>query len=143
MTKRREVRPGGRSPAAQATPKGSAAATPAAGIRVIFRWFWPATRHYRGRLFASLLLVAIGPLLDTAQVWMFKLLIDDVLIPRDFHAFPAIAAGYIGIGLAQGIASILHLAVLVHGRHRSFQPSSAGWAELVIGVVLAVAAAVV
>ncbi|MGH9123242.1 MAG: hypothetical protein ACRDZ8_00725, partial [Acidimicrobiales bacterium] len=42
-----------------------------------------------------------------------------------------------------GIASILHLAVLVHGRHRSFQPSSAGWAELVIGVVLAVAAAVV
>lgn len=81
------------------------AATPAAGIRVIFRWFWPATRPYRGRLLASLLLVAVGPFLDTAQVWMFKLLIDDVLIPRNFHAFPAIAAGYLGIGLAQGIGS--------------------------------------
>jgi ABC-type multidrug transport system fused ATPase/permease subunit len=56
-------------------------------------------------LLASLLLVAVGPFLDTAQVWMFKLLIDDVLIPRNFHAFPAIAAGYLGIGLAQGIGS--------------------------------------
>ena len=36
---------------------------------------------------------------------MFKLLIDDVLIPRNFHAFPAIAAGYLGIGLAQGLGS--------------------------------------
>ena len=42
-----------------------------------------------------------------------------------------------------GIASVLHLSGLVHGRHRSFQPSSAGWAELVIGGVLATAAAVV
>ena len=85
--------------------RGSVAATPTAGIRVIFRWFWPATRPYRGRLFASLLLVAVGPFFDTAQVWMFKLLIDDVLIPRNFSAFPAIAAGYLGLGLAQGLAS--------------------------------------
>lgn len=105
MTKRLDERPGGRTSAAQATPIGSVAAAPAAGIRVIFRWFWPATRPYRGRLLTSLLLVAVGPFLDTAQVWMFKLLIDDVLIPRDFHAFPAIAAGYLGIGLAQGVGS--------------------------------------
>ena len=103
MTKRREEHPGGSSSAVQT--KGSVAATPTAGIRVIFRWFWPATRPYRGRLLASLLLVAVGPFLDTAQVWMFKLLIDDVLIPRNFQAFPAIAAGYLGIGLAQGLAS--------------------------------------
>lgn len=105
MTKRRDEHPGGGSSAAQATPRGSVAAAPPAGIRVIFRWFWPATRPYRGRLLAGLLLVAVGPLLDTAQVWMFKLLIDDVLIPRNFHAFPAIAAGYVGIGLAQGLGS--------------------------------------
>ena len=72
---------------------------------VIFRWFWPATRPYRGRLLASVLLVAVGPFLDTAQIWMFKLLIDDVLIPRDVHAFPAIAGAYLGIGLAQGLGS--------------------------------------
>jgi ABC-type multidrug transport system fused ATPase/permease subunit len=72
---------------------------------VVFRWFWPATRPYRGRLLVSLLLVAVGPFLDTAQIWMFKLLIDDVLIPRNFHAFPAIALAYLGIGLAQGLGS--------------------------------------
>ena len=35
----------------------------------------------------SLLLVCVGPLLDTAQIWMFKLLIDDVLVPRHFGPF--------------------------------------------------------
>ena len=69
MMKRREESPGASSSAVQA--RGLVAATPAAGIRVIFRWFWPATRPYRGRLLASLLLVAVGPFLDTAQVWMF------------------------------------------------------------------------
>jgi ABC-type multidrug transport system fused ATPase/permease subunit len=76
-----------------------------ASIRTIFRRFWPATRPYRGRLLVSLLLVAVVPFLDTAQVWMFKLLIDDVLVPRDFQAFPAIAAAYLGIGLVQGLSS--------------------------------------
>ncbi|HYZ35296.1 MAG TPA: ABC transporter ATP-binding protein [Pseudonocardiaceae bacterium] len=76
-----------------------------AGIRKIFRTFWPATRPYRGRLLLSLLLVAVGPFLDTAQIWMYKLLIDDVLVPRNFAAFPLIAAAYVGIALAQGVGS--------------------------------------
>jgi ATP-binding cassette subfamily B protein len=72
---------------------------------MIFRWFWPATQPYRGRLLVSLMLVAVGPALDTAQIWMFKLLIDDVLVPQDFSAFPAIAGAYLGIGLLQGLGS--------------------------------------
>jgi ATP-binding cassette, subfamily B, bacterial len=78
---------------------------PRVGFRVIFRWFWPATRPYRGRLLVSLLLVAVGPFLDVAQIWVFKLLIDDVLVPRDFHAFVPIAVCYVGMGLAQGVGS--------------------------------------
>jgi ATP-binding cassette subfamily B protein len=89
--------------AGRGTTSGSVDPAPAAGIRMIFRSFWPATRPYRGRLLISLLLVAVGPFLDTAQIWMFKLLIDDVLTPRDFGAFPAIAAAYLGIALAQGV----------------------------------------
>ena len=81
------------------------AAVPVAGIRKIFRTFWPATRPYRGRLLLSLLLVAVGPFLDTAQIWMYKLLIDDVLVPRNFAVFPLIAAAYLGIAVAQGIGS--------------------------------------
>jgi ATP-binding cassette subfamily B protein len=72
---------------------------------VIFRFFWPATRPYRGRLLISLLLVCVSPFVDTAQIWMFKLFIDDVLTPRNFHAFPPLAAAYLGIAVVQGIGS--------------------------------------
>jgi ABC-type multidrug transport system fused ATPase/permease subunit len=107
LTKRRDEHPDRRSSADEATPNGSTAPTPPAGIRTIFRWFWPATRPYRGRLLLSLLLVAFVPFLEAAQIWMFKLLIDDVLTPRDFHAFPPIAAGYLGIGVALGLVSFV------------------------------------
>ena len=85
--------------------EGSVAATPPLGSGLFSAGFGP--RPARTVVACSLvfLLVAVGPFLDTAQVWMFKLLIDDVLIPRNFQAFPAIAAGYLGIGLAQGLAS--------------------------------------
>jgi ATP-binding cassette subfamily B protein len=72
---------------------------------MIFRRFWPVLRPYRGRLLISLLLVVTVPFLETAQIYMFKLLIDEVLAPRDFSAFVPIAAAYAGIGLAQGAAS--------------------------------------
>ncbi|HKS52840.1 MAG TPA: ABC transporter ATP-binding protein [Pseudonocardiaceae bacterium] len=72
---------------------------------MIFRWFWPATRPYRGRLLISLILVCVGPFVDTAQIWMFKLLIDDVLTPRNFHAFPSLAVAYLGIAVIQGVGS--------------------------------------
>lgn len=78
----------------------------AMSIRVIFSRFWPLTRPYRGRLLLSLALVVVGPFLDTAQIWVFKLLIDDVVVPRSFAAFPVIAGAYLGIGLAQGVGSL-------------------------------------
>jgi len=81
------------------------ALAPRISFGTIFRRFWPATRPYRGRLLVSLLLVCVGPLLDTAQIWMFKLLIDDVLVPRNVHAFPPIAAAYLGIAIVQGVGS--------------------------------------
>lgn len=75
------------------------------GIGVIFRTFWPDTRPYRGRLLLGLGLVVVGPFLDAAQIWMFKLLIDDVLAPRNVAAFIPIAVAYLGIALAQGAGS--------------------------------------
>jgi len=105
VTKQRGVPPACDSPARCAAPHGAVMPADAAGIREIFRTFWPATRPYRGRLLLSLLLVAVGPFLDTAQIWMYKLLIDDVLVPRNFGAFPLIAAAYLGFALAQGLGS--------------------------------------
>jgi ATP-binding cassette subfamily B protein len=91
------------------SPEAGTATTVALAPRItlgaIFRRFWPATRPYRGRLLISLLLVCVGPLVDTAQIWMFKLLIDDVLVPRNLHAFPPLAAAYLGIAIVQGVSS--------------------------------------
>jgi ATP-binding cassette, subfamily B, bacterial len=105
VTKQRDELPDRSFSAAKVTSAGSVAAVPPAGIRAVFRWFWPAIRPYRGRLLISLLLVVVGPFLDTAQIWMFKLLIDDVLAPRNFAAFPAIAAAYLGLAVTQGLGS--------------------------------------
>ncbi|WP_433504623.1 hypothetical protein ACQP04_34480 [Pseudonocardia halophobica] len=65
-------------------------------VREIFRRFGPDARPFRRRMAVVLLLVVVTPFLDAAVVWLFKLLIDDVLAPRNFAAFPALAAYYVG-----------------------------------------------
>jgi ATP-binding cassette subfamily B protein len=51
----------------------------------------------------SLVLVVVAPLLDTATIWLFKLLIDDVLAVRNFSAFPPIAITYVAITVVIGV----------------------------------------
>ena len=75
------------------------------GVWAIFRRFWPDTRAYRARFWISLLLVIVAPLLTTAELWIFKLLIDDVVVPHDFRLFPMLAGTYIGLALVQGAVS--------------------------------------
>jgi ATP-binding cassette subfamily B protein len=75
---------------------------PAVRIREIFRRFWPDTRPFRPWLGLSLVFLVVTPVLDAAATWMLKVLVDDVLTPRDFHAFPAVAATYMGIALLGG-----------------------------------------
>ncbi|MEV0086470.1 ABC transporter ATP-binding protein [Saccharopolyspora sp. NPDC050642] len=75
---------------------------PTVRLREVFRRFWPDARQYRGWLLLSLVLVLVAPLLDAAAIWLFKVLIDDVLTPRNFSLFPAIAAAYAVITLVSG-----------------------------------------
>jgi hypothetical protein len=51
--------------------------------RDIFRCFWPDARPFRAWLGLGLILVLAAPVLDTATIWLFKLLIDDVLVVRN------------------------------------------------------------
>jgi ATP-binding cassette, subfamily B, bacterial len=51
----------------------------------------------------TLLLVALAPVAETASVWIFKLLVDDVLVPQDLSRLGPIALGYLGITLAGGV----------------------------------------
>jgi ABC-type multidrug transport system fused ATPase/permease subunit len=70
---------------------------PALRMREIFTRFWPDARPFRSWLVLSLALVVLAPLLDTATIWLFKLLIDDVLVAHRFSAFLPIAITYLAV----------------------------------------------
>jgi ABC-type multidrug transport system fused ATPase/permease subunit len=72
-------------------------------VREIFRRFWPYARPYRRWLALSLLLIALVPLIDTAMIWMFKVVVDQVLVPQDFGPFIWIAGAYVGLTLLAGV----------------------------------------
>ena len=78
---------------------------PTVPVRDIFRRFWPFARPLRRWLFVALLLTATGPALEAATIWLFKVLIDQVLVPRDFGPFGWLAAAYLGMTLARGALS--------------------------------------
>jgi ABC-type multidrug transport system fused ATPase/permease subunit len=85
--------------------EGLGDAAPAVGVREIFRRFWPDTRPFRGWMWAGFLLTAVGPALDTADIWLFKILIDQVLAPREFGLLLPIAGAYVIITVLMGLVS--------------------------------------
>lgn len=80
-------------------------ATTAASVRALIRRFWPETRPLRRWLALALVLVALGPVIETATIWLYKLLVDQVLVPQDFSAFPRLALAYLGVTLLGGAVS--------------------------------------
>jgi ATP-binding cassette subfamily B protein len=72
-------------------------AAPAVAAAAMFQRFWPDTSGVRRGLAVGLGLVMLGPLAAAAQTWLFKVLIDRVLIPRDVSQFPSLAAAYVGV----------------------------------------------
>jgi ATP-binding cassette, subfamily B, bacterial len=78
---------------------------PAVPLRAIFRRFWPHTRDFRGRMILSLLLTGAVPAISTASIYLYKVLVDDVLTPHDFRLFPMIAALYLILTVTEGVMS--------------------------------------
>jgi ATP-binding cassette, subfamily B, bacterial len=78
---------------------------PRVPVREIVRRFWPDARPYRRLLLVGLLLVALLPLIEAAQVWMFKVLVDEVLVPQDLSALPRVVAIYVALTLLGGLVS--------------------------------------
>ena len=93
----------GESPSGATAPVIDSA--PPVGPVAIVRRFWPYTRGFRARVVATVVMVAVGPLLTTASIWMFKVFIDDVLTPQNFRLFPLVAAAFLGITVAAGVVS--------------------------------------
>ncbi|MGH3836916.1 MAG: ABC transporter ATP-binding protein, partial [Pseudonocardiaceae bacterium] len=82
---------------------GLVEAAPAASLREVFRRFWPDARPFWRWLWLSLVLIIVMPVVDAGAILLFKVLVDDVLTPQDFGAFPKIAAAFLGITLLVGL----------------------------------------
>lgn len=87
------------------SPGETPEAAPPVSVREIFRRFWPYLRPYRGWLCVVMALILIAPVLDAATIWFFKILVDKVLIPRDFSPFFGLAAAYVVVTLVSGLIS--------------------------------------
>ncbi|MDX6330677.1 MAG: ATP-binding cassette, subfamily bacterial [Streptomycetaceae bacterium] len=79
------------------------AAAPPVPLKEVFRRFWPYTRGGRRWLVLIAVFSVVGPAFDAAEIWLFKLVIDDVLVPRDLSLFLPIALAYVGLTLGSGI----------------------------------------
>lgn len=78
---------------------------PGVALRLIARRFWPYARPYRKWIALSLLLVIAVPAIETVKIWLFKVVIDDVLVPKDFGPFVWVAGAFIGLTLVGGAIS--------------------------------------
>jgi ABC-type multidrug transport system fused ATPase/permease subunit len=53
----------------------------------------------------GLVFVALGPAVETAEIWLFKIVVDDVLVPHDFGPFLWIAVAFLGLTVLRGALS--------------------------------------
>ncbi|PZG92639.1 ABC transporter [Streptomyces sp. NTH33] len=71
--------------------------------REVFRRFWPYTRGHRLWLVPLVLLSLLQPLVSVGELWLFKIVVDGVLVPRDLTPFLWIAPTYLGLIVVSGI----------------------------------------
>src|SRR5918998_2865276 len=94
------------------------AAAPMVPVREIFRRFWPHARPYRRWLPLILFLVVLGPAIEAVTIWMYKVLVDEVLVPQEFGLLLWVLLAYVGLTLADGIVKFCdeYLSEWVGGR---------------------------
>jgi ATP-binding cassette, subfamily B, bacterial len=79
---------------------------PHVSVREVVRRFWPDARPYRRWLPLALALIAAGAAIQTAEIYLFKLLVDDVLVPGELGPLVWIGAAAVGLLLAGGAISL-------------------------------------
>ncbi len=82
---------------------GPVAEAPAVPVRAIARRFWPYARPYRPWLILTGLFIVLDAAIETAAVWLFKVLVDEVLVPRDIHALVWVGALFVAVTVAGGV----------------------------------------
>ena len=78
---------------------GLVEAAPGVPPRELLRRFWPFARPYRCAIFAGLALVALIPAVQAAEIWLFGVVVDEVIVPGAVAALPWIAVAVLGLTL--------------------------------------------
>ena len=73
-------------------------------MRSILRRFWPFARPYRKRWLVGLALAAALPAIEAVEIWLFKSVVDDVLVPADLAALWPLAAAMASLALRRRAA---------------------------------------
>ncbi|MGK4584378.1 ABC transporter ATP-binding protein [Kitasatospora sp. HPMI-4] len=102
MTRKRRLRSALRRLLVVEDSDALVAAAPPVPLREIFRRFWPYTRGGRRWLPVLLVLVVLGPVVEAAEIWLLKIVIDDMLIPHRLSLFLPIALAYVALTLLAG-----------------------------------------
>ena len=89
------------------TESSLVAHAPVLTLRQIYGRFRGDLRAVRGWVALSLVFVVLTPAVEAAEIWLFKLVVDQVLVPKDLSALPALALAYIGVNLVQGSLSFV------------------------------------
>jgi ATP-binding cassette subfamily B protein len=79
--------------------------TRAYSARESLRRLWPEVKPLRWWIALSVLLASAIPLLEAVNIWLWKLLVDDVLVPQRLEALPLIAVGFAAVTAVGGALS--------------------------------------
>jgi ABC-type multidrug transport system fused ATPase/permease subunit len=80
-------------------------AAPLMSLPRIWRWAWPYLRPVRGWLVLSVVLILLVPVIEAARLYMLKVMVDEVLVPKDLDPFGWIAAVILGFTLLFAVTS--------------------------------------
>src|SRR3954462_5069482 len=90
----------------EGTGAGPVAEAPAVPMLAIVRRFWPYARRYRPWLLLTGLFIVLDAAIETGAVWLFKVLVDEVLVPRDLHALVWAAGLFVAVALGGGLGGL-------------------------------------
>jgi ATP-binding cassette subfamily B protein len=96
------MRVGGRFLTAPSGGPNVVAHAPQIPVREVLRRFWPDARPYRRWLPLALALIAAGAAVQTAEIYLFKLVVDEVLVPAQLGPLIWIGAACAGLLLVGG-----------------------------------------
>jgi ATP-binding cassette, subfamily B, bacterial len=93
------------APAPARQPVAQLSAQAVSGAGAVLRRFWPSTHGLRRWLVLTAILLAILPVVQAGEIWLFKVLVDEVLVPGQLNLLPVVAVGFVALSLVSGALS--------------------------------------